>query len=607
MTRSTRFSIAWLSPVLALSLFGCSFFKDLNADQCEADSDCKRFGAYVCSSDKVCVASDVAMAGSGGTGDGGSGGSTAGSGGMTVAPECESNADCIASHSGAPYICQSGACVSLTIPGQCPFAIAGTDSEPTSYLTQPGKPIIIGAYVPISVSAPKTHPYTLTYQFALEEFMSGTLGGPGSPHRPIVMVLCQSLEPDLKASVDHLVNTLDVPAILATLPSTDLATAYDLVTATKHKVFLLGPFEADNGLIIQDEGVGLMWHMLGPTSDLIPAYVPLMEKSEAYMRHILGIEKGTDPTPYAGPLKVAVVNTDLSWSKDLAAGLPAAVKVNGYALSAPENAANYQRFQVAAKGIETPDVSAVVNKLGPKGSADIIVSLGGSEFMNAILPKIQAKRKADGELGYGPFYILSPDNAFDSSFTMASYYMPDYMSTSVTFTAGVNYASVQDDRLYKSYLAAIQARFPNVTGLESRENLYDAAYYMFYSLAAASFGSADFDGTQVAAGMTHLINPGGIPANVGPALDGTDMFARVQVTLKQGSDVDLVGTMGPPTFNLGTGARQSEGSVWCVNYKPPDPPSVKFDAMRLSSTDMSMLELPATGDKFCFPIDAPFK
>jgi hypothetical protein len=85
------------------------------------------------------------------------------------------------------------------------------------------------------------------------------------------------------------------------------------------------------------------------------------------------------------------------------------------------------------------------------------------------------------------------------------------------------------------------------------------------------------------------------------------MFARVQVTLKQGSDVDLVGTMGPPTFNLGTGARQSEGSVWCVNYKPPDPPSVKFDAMRLSSTDMSMLELPATGDKFCFPIDAPFK
>lgn len=575
---------ALLAPLLLLPLFGCSFLKDLSADQCQGDNECKRFGDYFCSADKVCMPKLVNTGGSSSSGGAGGAGGGAGSAGAAPVAECVENSDCIDAHSGAPFICQSGTCVSLTVEGQCPFVIAGTDTEPTSYLTQPGKPIIIGAYVPIGVAGPESHPYTLTYRFALEEFMSGTLGGPGSPHRPIVMVLCQSTQPDLKASVKHLVTTLNVPAILATLPSTDLAAEFDLVSATGRKVFLLGPFEADDSLAAADDK-GLMWHMLGPTSDLVPAYAPLLKRIEGYL--------ALDGR--AGPYKVAVVNNDLSWSKDLAAALPSAVQVNGAALSADANANYYQRYQVSVDNVPKPDVSAVVKKLGPPGSADIIISLGGSEFVNSVLPQIQAQRVTQANT---PFYVLSPDNAFDGNLSSLAYFMPAQMSETVPLTAGVNYASVLDDTLYKSYLAAIQARFPGVNGLESRENLYDAAYYMFYSLAAASFGADDFDGSDVADGMTHLVKIGGLAATVGPG-SGGGMFAKVLTALKGGFDVELTGALGPPTFNLTTGARKSEGSVWCINYKLPDPPSVRFDAMRLNPSDETMLEIPA-GGAFCY-------
>jgi hypothetical protein len=262
---------AWhVSLTLTPLVLGCSLLRDLSVDQCTQDSDCSRFGNYTCSAERVCVA----RASNGGSpGDGGQSGSSGsagqGAGGGVVEPECQTNADCIDAHEGAPYICKDEACVSLTTETHCPFVIAGPEGAPTEYLTGPGKPIIFGAYVPISVSAPESHPYTLNYRFALEEFMDGTLGGVGQPKRPFAMVLCQSSDPDLEASLGHLIDTLEVPSILASLPSDNLSKAYNIVSTKSRKVFLLGPLEADAALAAQEDE-GRLWHMIGPATDLIP-------------------------------------------------------------------------------------------------------------------------------------------------------------------------------------------------------------------------------------------------------------------------------------------------------------------------------------------------
>lgn len=584
--RSAR-SLLLRYAICCLGLFGCSLVRDLSVDQCRTDGDCRKFGDYSCSDERVCVANVANTSGSssGGTETDGGSETQGGSGGSGTMAECKTNKDCIDAHDGEPYICREDACVPLTLQDHCPYVIAGTEDKPTEYLTKPGKPIIFGAYVPIDAANPIGHPYTLNYRFALEEFMQGTLGGVGQPARPFVMVLCQSTKPDLQASVAHLVDTLQVPAILATLPSADLASVFNDVSTRSRKVFLLGPFEADSSLTALDDG-GRLWHMLGPVTDLVPTYAPLFALAEDY------VHRKIKP----GKLKVAVVSSDLTYSIDLANALPSKVSINGYLLNAKENKDFYQKLQVPI-GSNGPETAGVIGELEPVGSADIVVALGGAEFIDPILPAIQKERTTANT----PFYILSPRNTFDARLKSAAYFTGTTSQQGMTFlnlvTAGVNYASVEDSSLYDTYLRNIKARYsPGQQGLDSRENLYDAAYFMLYSLAAASFASDDFDGDDVVNGMKALIG-GSVDATVGPGDEG-QMFSRVLTTLKTGGKVKLVGTLGPPDFNPLTGARNSPGSVWCLDQSGATP-SVVFDALRLDPEAPGTLKLSAPS--FCIP------
>jgi hypothetical protein len=594
MLMNRNFLFLGAISILTAGLGGCSLLRELNAEQCQVKADCAKFGNYECSSEKVCVASAVSSAGatnggsgSSGKGSGGGSGGTSdttsgGQGGSPDQAECSENADCIDAHDGAPYICQRGSCVSLTLEEHCPFVIAGTDAAPTDYLTRSGKPIIFGAYVPIDVAMPESHPYTLNYRFALNEFMDGTLGGVGTPARPFVMVLCQSTNANLKRSVSHLVDTLEVPAILATLASKDLKTVFDDVSTRDRKVFLLGPFEADSALAAADDG-GRMWHMLGPTTDLIPTYVPLLSQVEKYMRNVI---RGSTASPYTANFKVAVVHTDLTYSSDMANALPSEVTVNGATLNSKDNKENYQRFEVKVDGVANPATGVTTAAL-KTFNPDIVISLGGTEFIDPILKDFQTGRSSANT----PFYVLSPRNAFDQTLTNGMYFQTaNYLDQ---LMAGVNYASVEDSSLYDSYLEAIQTAYPGQEGLESRENLYDAAYFMMYALAAANFTGKDFDGDDVVNGMKAIVDPDGAPATVGPGKNSM-MFQQVLLALKLGGKVALTGTLGPPDFNPLTGARKSPGSVWCIKK----PGTVFFDKLRLFEGPPASLKQ-AAGDTFC--------
>ncbi|RYZ08708.1 MAG: hypothetical protein EOO73_07600 [Myxococcales bacterium] len=582
-------SLLILCSSVCLALFGCSIVRDLSVDQCKTDGDCRKFGDYSCSEENVCVANmtNTSGASSGGTKADGGTESSGGTAGAPVMAECTKNKDCIDAHDGEPYICRDEACVPLTDADNCPYVVAGTEENPTEYLTKPGKPIIFGAYVPIDAANPEGHPYTLIYKFALKEFMQATLGGVNG--RPFVMVLCQSTEPDLEASVGHLVDTVGVPAILASLPSADLATVLNLVKDRPKPVFLLGPFEADSSLISLDEG-NRLWHMLGPVTDLVPTYAPLFELAESYVHRVI---KKDDP---GTPLKVAVINTDLTYSLDLAAVLPGKVSINGHPLNADENEGYYERVQVPVVGKDPVDTSDVKGRVE---SADIIVSLGGKEFIDPVLKEIQASRTTNNS----PFYILSPRNTFDANLSLPSYYVGESGTMGMTFVdkvmAGVNYASVEDSKLYDKYLMDIQVEYPGQKGLESRENFYDAAYFMLYSLAAASQTSTtarEFDGDNVVDGMRALIS-GSRDATVGLGENG-DMINYVLGLLDNGVNVRLEGTLGPPNFDARTGARNSPGSVWCVS-KPGQTPTVKYDMLRLDPEMPTQLKLSEAS--FCYP------
>jgi hypothetical protein len=373
---------------------------------------------------------------------------------------------------------------------------------------------------------------------------------------------------------------LEVPSILATLSSKNLKTVFDDVSTRERKVFLLGPLEADSALAAAPDE-GRMWHMLGPATDLIPTYGPLLSLVEKYMRDEIRL------IPATTKLKVAVVHTDLTYSSDMANALASEVTINGSALNSSANKTlYYERIEVKVDGISSPETGVATAAL-KKFNPDIVISLGGPEFIDPILTDFQSTRTSANS----PFYVLSPRNAFDQtlksgSLFVLSNYLDDLM-------AGVNYASVEDSSLYDTYLEAIQTAYPGQEGLESRENLYDAAYYMMYALAAANETGADFDGDDVVDGMKAITDPEGVAATVGPGKNGT-MFFTVQNALKLGQKVALEGTLGPPNFNPLTGARKSPGSVWC--YRQPD--MVFFDKLRLVEGPPATLKL-ADGDTFC--------
>ena len=88
--------------------------------------------------------------------------------------------------------------------------------------------------------------------------------------------------------------------------------------------------------------------------------------------------------------------SDLTYSKDMANALPSAVQVNGSALNSKANRDNdyYKPYEVKVDGIPGSDidVSVVTRELKPVGSADIIISLGGHEFIDPIIAEIQTAR-----------------------------------------------------------------------------------------------------------------------------------------------------------------------------------------------------------------------
>jgi hypothetical protein len=127
--------------------------------------------------------------------------------------------------------------------------------------------------------------------------------------------------------------------------------------------------------------------------------------------------------------------------------------------------------------------------------------------------------------------------------------------------AGVNYARYPDRTLYNQYLSDMNAAYPGVARFDDEENLYDASYFLLYSLAYASMQQGGFTGTDVANGMLHLVHNTDyqFAANVGP-----QQIPEVVNSLYAGDSIALDGTLGPPDFDVPLGVRHSQGSVYCV-------------------------------------------
>ena len=81
------------------------------------------------------------------------------------------------------------------------------------------------------------------------------------------------------------------------------------------------------------------------------------------------------------------------------------------------------------------------------------------------------------------------------------------------------------------------------------------------------------DGSQVRAGMLRLL--AGKPFDVGPT-PMLDVFTELQ---NRENSIQLRGTMGLPSFDVGTGARNGRGALLCFDeFHMPYPQEQIYDA-----------------------------
>jgi ABC-type branched-subunit amino acid transport system substrate-binding protein len=205
----------FLAPMLvALGLSAaCTLVYDDGVTQCRSQEDClargEAFANTTCSLDRVCVKIEIAE------------------------QACANNKECVDRNGGAPYICRKTdkKCISLVTP-ECPRVLG----EREDYLND--EAIILGH---MAQSNPDGQLSELAVELARSEIRRNLGGGlpprtEGGPKRPLVVVSCNaeptgtgglgSAAENFRAK-DHLVNTLQIPAMVGPFTSGQALAIYN--------------------------------------------------------------------------------------------------------------------------------------------------------------------------------------------------------------------------------------------------------------------------------------------------------------------------------------------------------------------------------------------
>jgi hypothetical protein len=568
----------------------CSFFFELDANQCRIDADCQKFeGELPICEAGLCIAKP-ASGGNGGSSTAGAAAApgeagTAGHGGAAETG-CKSNAECLDANF-LPHICLAGECVGL-ITDECPVVIGEQN------LRAPA-PIIFGAYTlgdAVDWSAAMRN-----IELVVDEVTKKAIGLPGGPNgsdRTLAFVVCNSSYPNVapgtitpfEPSLAHLIDTLHVPGILSGHSAKDLEAVFSQ-KLNAAGTFVISPYEQDSELAAFSDG-GRLWHLLGATSDLAPAFGALLKRTEQYLRSnpnvFLNLPSQGDP------LRVAIVTANIARETDVREALLKLPELTDF---------NVRQFEVeSALLVKSPDTSEVANQLFDY-APHIVVALAGSEFINGIFPVLEAEawdEVAPTRDQSRPMYILNAAMAPETWFLYSAKEAdPGGYGTLLDRIVGVTYESAPDTELLEGYTTRLflaNDDLPDTSILVGSENVYDAAYLLVYAAAGAG-DVPELNGTEMSRGMRLLLE--GEPYDVGPE-DISDVINRVW----GGDPVGLRLTLGEPNWNSARGTRQSRGSVYCLNNGTPAedefPKGPNLDVLRYNPETNTV-----EGDLHCIP------
>lgn len=503
-------------------------------------------------------------------------------------PACATHADCSRAHL-APTICQASRCVELTNydplatdpeqRGDCRIVV-GAENLDSGF-----EPFVFGAFANIDATAPESSVPVLNYKLAMQEFKArGGIPVAGESRLPVAVVCNSSTTAEAQErSLDHLVDTLGVSAVVASITDASmLKSGFEHVRTKAKPPLLLSPFGSTSALTaVHDDD--LLWHLLPDVVDIAPAYVPLVERVESYVNPLV-------PGEPHSPVRVAlVVATDFGKLDVIGTVLDEELRFNGK--TAKENGPEQYLRVTVPYGVTNPnaDLTEPLREL-QAFKPHIVVSAAGSEFLTKILLNLEADWPESEQKR--PFYVLSP---LQANYVLLGLEKYDTVYQLRQRIVGINYAAAADPTLYDDYLGRLTAKYPAVKNLESTENYYDAVYLLLYAASAGARTQPQPAGSDLALGMHRLLS--GVPYDVGPT-DLVDALGYLEGD--PGNTIALQGTLGPPDFDE-HGGRRGVGSAWCLE-RAPLPTSgvltwhIHFDALRYDPAGATL-----SGNFPCFP------
>lgn len=580
-TPSLLKSLVFLA-VAFLSLPACLALLNTDKVQCQTDADCtsrgEAFAGLTCDLGTNLCSTPVAVV------DGGNDANP-----DTGAPKCKVNTDCPKNSKGSDQICvlpadpsSGGTCVPL-VTDECPYLLGDIGKLSRNDL------VVYGGFANINASTPFNDPVIASYRLALTEFSNAAglpPGGGGSPNRrPIQMVLCNADPSLIETGIDHLIN-LEVPGIVSYFSPSNLSTYFPKLRDAH--IFVVNPGGATAALVNATDTNSLIWHLLGPPSDLSPAYPLTLKHLEPFYRAQYSIAGAT-------PIRVMVITANTQQDLAVGANFINDLKFNGDMTAASQDGTNYKSITVASleangAAVYDNDISTVLTF-----KPNIIIALTTGEYESKIMPGIEAVWDTDPRTAGTPHpsVIMGQRNAtqpYIDFIQTATLTQAEKKARTKRFV-GVQFAAAKDRTQYNLYLNRIHSNtdLQDVKGIEYTENYYDAMYWLAYGTAES--GPAALTGDNIASSVRKMLS--------GQTQVLTGDPATYFTTLSQGGNVSFLGASGPPDFDSPRGYRHSVGSLFCFGFNSAsDTAYLVYDTFRYNP-DTQALDANSPNE-FCF-------
>jgi hypothetical protein len=572
LRRSVRHgTVLALASGIAAAAPACNFLLGFDTSQCSRDSDCARFGeAYTCVS-STCVTTDASIADAGTKADAPA---------ETGQQGCQSNLQCNTNRMNAsehffcdknPNSATRGQCVQIDYTDKAGVVVCfvppysklyGSTANPDQLLDD--NDILIGAFAPTGGNDPVVGPVQYTYELAQEELHAagGIPGGTGSNGpRPLSIVYCNSDPAYVEEGVQHLVNTLHVPAILALFSDTSMPyfmgkymVPNDVFTINAQET----PFAMKNAAVNE-----LLWNLLGTPDQLAPAFVDLMSKVETYAR-------GRKMDAGSAPIRVALVTSASDCPLEFAIYNALSDPTTGLQFNGQNWQANLAAGNAKVIQTECPDTNQVTPGTYAPNVAEIVafnpdvVIADTSQETGYIVPPVENTLYGEAGVTTLPIWILSTRNDQDVNVLAYLDTASNGESTTEKLTRflGVQYADPADTSQVDAWMMRMQTQFAGTdpSTYAGRGNFYDAVFWLAYGYASAG-PNAPVTGDSFKNGVRLLLS--GQNVYPGDTLTISKAFTTIA---NSPTGTTYYGTLAQPNYpKPATGIPQSSGSVYCYN------------------------------------------